>query len=111
MKVNELVSASTIREALQAVHLAWQSLACVVAVDTLMASVALHDVAAELGVPLRFVGADEQPPVAWREASGSLAIGDSSVMGDLATALFYESSSWMGQAPPDLLPTALNWAC
>ena len=75
VKVNELVLASTIREALQAAHLAWQSLACVVAVDTLMANVALREVAAELGVPLRFVGADEQPPVAWRETSDCLAIG------------------------------------
>ena len=83
VKVNELVSASTIREALQAAHLAWQSLACVVAVDTLMASAALHEVVAELGVPLRFVGADEQPPVAWREASGSLAIGVASVPVDV----------------------------
>ena len=83
VKVNELVLASTIREALQAAHLAWQSLACVVAVDTLMANVALREVAAELGVPLRFVGADEQLPVAWREASGSLAIGVASVPVDV----------------------------
>ena len=75
VKVSEVVSAQSIRDALQAAQLAWQSLACVVAVDTLMASTQLHEAASELGVPLRFVGAEEQQPVAWRETAGNLAIG------------------------------------
>ena len=75
VKVSEVVSAQSIRDALQAAQLAWQSLACVMAVDTLMASTQLQEAAAELGVPLRFVGADEQQPVAWRETAGNLAIG------------------------------------
>ena len=83
VKVNEVISAHSIREALHAQQLAWQSLACVVAVDTLMASAPLHEAATELGVPLRFVGGDEQPPVAWREASGSLAIGVASAPVDV----------------------------
>lgn len=83
VKVNEGVSAHSIREALQAAQLAWQSLACVVAIDTLMANTSLHEAAAELGVPLRFVGADERQPVVWREASGSLAIGVASAPVDV----------------------------
>lgn len=83
VKVNEGVSAHSIRDALQAAQLAWQSLACVVAIDTLMANTSLHEAAAELGVPLRFVGADERQPVVWREASGSLAIGVASAPVDV----------------------------
>ena len=75
VKVSEVVSAQSIRDALQAAQLAWQSLACVVAVDTLMASTQLHEATSQLGVPLRFVGAEEQQPVAWRETAGNLAIG------------------------------------
>lgn len=44
-----------IRAALQQAKVALQSLACLVAADTLMASVALREAALELGVALRFV--------------------------------------------------------
>ncbi|WP_339478607.1 MULTISPECIES: precorrin-3B C(17)-methyltransferase [unclassified Pseudomonas] len=44
-----------VRAALQQAKVALQSLACLVAVDTLMASVALREAALELGVALRFV--------------------------------------------------------
>ncbi|WP_447767896.1 precorrin-3B C(17)-methyltransferase [Pseudomonas kilonensis] len=44
-----------IRAALQQANVALQSLACLVAAQTLMASVALHEAALELGVALRFV--------------------------------------------------------
>ncbi|KQW41056.1 MULTISPECIES: precorrin-3B C(17)-methyltransferase [Pseudomonas] len=44
-----------VRAALQQAKVALQSLACLVAADTLMASVALREAALELGVALRFV--------------------------------------------------------
>lgn len=44
-----------VRAALQQANVALQSLACLVAADTLMASVALREAALELGVALRFV--------------------------------------------------------
>lgn len=54
------------------------------------------------------VGFGNMASHSWVPASAAQAIADSSVMGDLATALFYESSSWMGQAPPDLLPNGVE---
>lgn len=47
----------TVRAALQQASVALQSLACLVAADTLMASTALREAALELGVALRFVAA------------------------------------------------------
>jgi len=72
------VTTQAIGEALQAAKLAQQSLACVVADETLMACAHLHEAAAELGVPLRFVRADEpvgDGTVAWRDAQGGVALG------------------------------------
>lgn len=68
--------AQTIRDALHEAKIAWQSLACLLAVDTLMANPALHQAAAELGVPVRFVSAGE-PPLAlrWHELSSGLVLG------------------------------------
>lgn len=55
--------------------MAWQSLACIVADDTLMASLQLREAAAELAVPLRFVSAEEQAlPVACQYESQWLAL-------------------------------------
>ncbi|MQU60729.1 precorrin-3B C(17)-methyltransferase, partial [Pseudomonas helleri] len=68
LKVTQEVSAQVLRDALHEAKLAWQSLACVVADDRMMASAGLREAARELAVPLRFVSADE-PVVAavWRE--------------------------------------------
>lgn len=49
--------AESIRQALHQANIAVQSLACLLAADTDMADRALHDAAAELGVPLRFAPA------------------------------------------------------
>ena len=49
--------ADSIRQALHQAQIAVQSLACLLAADTDMADRALHDAAAELGVPLRFAPA------------------------------------------------------
>ena len=73
--------AQTVRDALHAASLAWQSLACLIAEETLMANVQLHEAAAALGVPLRFVSAGEQTrsvagqTLAWHEADNALALG------------------------------------
>ena len=73
--------AQTVRDALHAASLAWQSLACLIAEETLMANVLLHEAAAALGVPLRFVSAGEQTrsvagqTLAWHEADNALALG------------------------------------
>ena len=79
VKVTQAVGAQVIREALHQATLAGQSLACVIAAETLMASPQLHEAAGELGVPLRFVRTDEQPeclqPLVWQEQSEHLAIG------------------------------------
>jgi cobalt-precorrin 5A hydrolase/precorrin-3B C17-methyltransferase len=48
---------SAVRKALQQAKIALQSLACLVAADSQMASANLRDAALELGVPLRFVAA------------------------------------------------------
>lgn len=49
--------ASAVRSALQQAKVAAQSLACLLAADTEMASATLREAAQELGVPLRFVAA------------------------------------------------------
>lgn len=73
--------AQTVRDALHVASLAWQSLACLIAEETLMANVQLHEAAAALGVPLRFVSAGEQTrsvagqTLAWHEADNALALG------------------------------------
>ena len=73
--------AQTVRDALHAASLAWQSLACLIAEETLMANVQLHEAAAALGVPLRFVSMGEQTrsvagqTLAWYEADNALALG------------------------------------
>lgn len=68
--------AQTIRDALHEAKIAWQSLACLLAVDTLMANPALHQAAAELGVPVRFVSADSPPlALSWHELNNGLALG------------------------------------
>ena len=75
LKASAEVSAQTIREALHEAKLAWQSLACIVAPDTLMGSAQLRETALELAVPLRFVSATEQLPVDWRESGSGLKFG------------------------------------
>ena len=75
LKASAEVSAQTIREALHEAKLAWQSLACIVAPDTLMGSAQLRETALELAVPLRFVSATEQLPVDWRESGSGLKLG------------------------------------
>ena len=73
--------AQTVRDALHVASLAWQSLACLIAEETLMANVQLHEAAAALGVPLRFVSMGEQTrsvagqTLAWHEADNALALG------------------------------------
>ena len=76
LKVTQEVSAQELRDALHEAKLAWQSLACVVADDSLMASAVLRESARELAVPLRFVSADE-PVVAaaWRELANGVSVG------------------------------------
>ena len=76
LKVTQEVSAQVLRDALHEAQLAWQSLACVVADDSLMASAVLRESARELAVPLRFVSADE-PVVAatWRELANGVSVG------------------------------------
>ncbi|MDU7556388.1 MULTISPECIES: precorrin-3B C(17)-methyltransferase [unclassified Pseudomonas] len=76
LKVVQEVSAQELRDALHEAQLAWQSLACVVADDSLMASAGLREAASELAVPLRFVSADE-PVVAaaWRELANGVSVG------------------------------------
>ena len=75
-RVAAVVPAQAIREALHDMQLAWQSLACIVTDDALMASRQLHEAAAELGVPLRFVSAGEQVlPVVWHESGNGLLLG------------------------------------
>ncbi|OKA21297.1 precorrin-3B C(17)-methyltransferase [Pseudomonas versuta] len=75
-RVAAVVPAQAIREALHDMQLAWQSLACIVADDALMARPQLHEAAAELGVPLRFVSAGEQVlPVVWHESGNGLLLG------------------------------------
>ena len=75
LKASAEVSSQTIREALHEAKLAWQSLACIVAPDTLMGSAQLRETALELAVPLRFVSAAEQLPVDWRESGSGLKLG------------------------------------
>ncbi|MGO2204306.1 precorrin-3B C(17)-methyltransferase [Pseudomonas helleri] len=76
LKVTQEVSAQVLRDALHEAQLAWQSLACVVADDRMMASAGLREAARELAVPLRFVSADE-PVVAaaWRELADGVSVG------------------------------------
>ena len=76
VKVAAEVSPQAIREALHDAKLAWQSLACIVADDTLMASASLRETALELAVPLRFVCAGEPVvPAAWREMGNDMSLG------------------------------------
>ncbi|MCU1728362.1 precorrin-3B C(17)-methyltransferase [Pseudomonas sp. 7P_10.2_Bac1] len=76
LKVERDVSAQAMRDALHEAKLAWQSLACVVADDALMASSALREAASELAVPLRFVCANEPlVAAAWRELANGLTVG------------------------------------
>ena len=73
--------AQIIRQTLHDASLAWQSLSCVLAADTLMSSPTLREACAELGVPLRFFSPDDQPvqvgeqTLAWQEVSNALALG------------------------------------
>ena len=76
VKVSAEVSAQRIREALHDAKLARQSLACIVAVDTLMVSAQLRETALELAVPLRFVSAGDQLlPAQWHELGNDLSLG------------------------------------
>ena len=76
VKVAAEVSPQAIREALHDAKLAWQSLACIVADDTLMASAQLRETALELAVPLRFVSAGEPVvPAVWREVGNDMSLG------------------------------------
>lgn len=75
LKVGREVSAQTLRDALHEAKLAWQSLACVVADDTLMASSGLRDAVNQLGVPLRFVSASEPHTAGvWRALGNGLSV-------------------------------------
>ncbi|KQB55353.1 precorrin-3B C17-methyltransferase [Pseudomonas endophytica] len=75
LKVGREVSAQTLRDALHEAKLAWQSLACVVADDTRMASSGLRDAVNELGVPLRFVSASEPHTAGvWRALGNGLSV-------------------------------------
>ena len=76
VKVAAEVSPQAIRQALHDAKLAWQSLACIVADDTLMASAQLRETALELAVPLRFVSAGEPVvPAVWREVGNDMSLG------------------------------------
>ncbi|WP_353231093.1 precorrin-3B C(17)-methyltransferase [Pseudomonas helleri] len=76
LKVTQEVSAQVLRDALHEAQLAWQSLACVVADDRMMASAGLREAARELAVPLRFVSADEPvAAAAWRELANGVSVG------------------------------------
>ena len=76
LRVANEVSAHAVRDALQEAKLACQSLACVVADDSLLASAGLRDAARELGVPLRFVSADApEVSAVWRQLSNGLTLG------------------------------------
>lgn len=76
VKVAAEVSPQAIRQALHDAKLAWQSLACIVADDTLMASASLRETALELAVPLRFVSAGEPAvPAVWREVGNDMSLG------------------------------------
>ncbi|MFP3516040.1 precorrin-3B C(17)-methyltransferase [Pseudomonas sp. SIMBA_077] len=75
LKVEHEVSAQTLRDALHEAKLAWQSLACVVADDMLMASSRLRDAVNELGVSLRFVSASEPNTAGvWRALGNGLSV-------------------------------------
>ena len=76
VKVAAEVLPQAIRQALHNAKLAWQSLACIVADDTLMASAQLRETALELAVPLRFVSAGEPAvPAVWREVGNDMSLG------------------------------------
>ena len=76
VKVAAEVLPLAIRQALHNAKLAWQSLACIVADDTLMASAQLRETALELAVPLRFVSAGEPVvPAVWREVGNDMSLG------------------------------------
>ena len=78
VKLTTAVTAQVIREVLLEANLAWQSVACVVAAETMMADAQLRDVASELGVPLRFISSDEDlapHSLTWREPEGAVALG------------------------------------
>ena len=76
VKVAAEVSPQAIRDALHDAKLAWQSLACIVADETLMASASLRETALELAVPLRFVSAGEPVvPAVWREMGNDMSLG------------------------------------
>ena len=76
VKVAAEVSPQAIREALHDAKLAWQSLACIVADDTLMACAQLRETALELAVPLRFVSTGEPTvPAVWREVGNDMSLG------------------------------------
>lgn len=63
-----------VRSALQQANVAVQSLACLVAVDTLMASTALREAALELGVALRFVATTGDAATLARSAVPGVAL-------------------------------------
>ena len=76
VKVAAEVLPQAIRQALHNAKLAWQSLACIVADDTLMTSAQLRETALELAVPLRFVSAGEPVvPAVWREVGNDMSLG------------------------------------
>jgi cobalt-precorrin 5A hydrolase/precorrin-3B C17-methyltransferase len=74
---------NAVREALHQAGIAMQSVACLLAADTDMASAALRDAALELGVPLRFASVDLGAGELLRNAIGQ----DVSVIGDDTIAL------------------------
>jgi cobalt-precorrin 5A hydrolase/precorrin-3B C17-methyltransferase len=74
---------TAIRDALHQAKIAMQSVACLLAADTEMASAALHEAALELGVPLRFVSAEGAARELARHAIGQAV----SLVGDDAIAI------------------------
>ena len=54
------------------------------------------------------VGFDELASHPTTEVSAEQALADSSVIGNMATAMFYDSNSWMGLAPASLLPNGVE---
>lgn len=78
VKVNAVVSAHTVGDVLREAKVACQSLACVVAGESLMADIQLREVATELGVPLRFATDDDdfaEQSVAWSEPVNAVTVG------------------------------------
>ncbi|MCE0463138.1 precorrin-3B C(17)-methyltransferase [Pseudomonas uvaldensis] len=85
LKAGVVNVATAIDDALRQAGLAVQSLACLLAVDTEMASAELHQVASALGVPLRFAAAGDDIAQWLSEALGQPA--SLQIVNDVAIAV------------------------